>query len=133
MIVPVKYIWYKLTWQKGKNIVAKFNLYGDKFEIKATARDHFTNSSFSVGDQYPNVIQDRHRKPGSYIVQALQAVTVADLSCDTLYIEGSTHTPPAASTAADPLTAWTPEPNPRWHHQNGTRTSYEVDLWTFQN
>ena len=72
---------------KKRPIVAKFNFYGDKLNVKANAREHLSNTSFRVGDQYPNEIQDRRRKLVPYLVQARQAGKVANLSYDTLYID----------------------------------------------
>jgi len=72
---------------KKRPIVAKFNFYGDKLNVKANAREHLSNTSFRVGDQYPNEIQDRRRKLVPYLVQARQAEKVANLSYDTLYID----------------------------------------------
>jgi len=40
--------------------------------VKAKAREHLSNTTFRVGDQYPKEIQDRRRKLVPYLVQARQ-------------------------------------------------------------
>ena len=66
-------------------IIVKFNLFGDKTDCKK--RGHLTNKPYSVGDQFPKVIQERRRKLIPYLVQARHAFKRTSLVYGSLYID----------------------------------------------
>ena len=76
-------------YERGKRrpIVAKFNYYGDKVNVKDRAREHLTGTSFRVADQLPKVVQERRKKLIPYFVHARNNGKEVSLSHDALYID----------------------------------------------
>ena len=88
---------------KTRPIVAKFNFFGDKVEIKNASRSKLSNEPQRVGDQFPQAIRERRQKLIPYFVEAKSAGKPAVLSYDKLYMDNKTYT-------ADNLPSWTAPP-----------------------
>ncbi|MEW8548190.1 MAG: hypothetical protein AB2693_32200 [Candidatus Thiodiazotropha sp.] len=85
------------AFKRGKTrpIVAMFNNYKDKEEIKKIGFSKLTNSRFSVGDQFPKLVQDRRRKLMPVKKAAMREGKRAVFSYDKLYIDGELYEFPA--------------------------------------
>lgn len=85
------------AFKRGKTrpIVARFNNYKDKEEIKKIGFSKLANSRFSVGDQFPKLVQDRRRKLMPVKKAAMREGKRAVFSYDKLYIEGELYEFPA--------------------------------------
>lgn len=81
------------TAGKKRPVVAKFNYYPDKVEVKERARQKFSSGDQNgVSDQYPPEIRERRQKLIPYLVQARKEKKTAVLSYDTLYINNRPYT-----------------------------------------
>lgn len=85
------------AFKRGKTrpIVARFNNYKDKEEVKKIGFSKLANSRFSVGDQFPKLVQDRRRKLMPVKKAAMREGKRAVFSYDKLYIEGELYEFPA--------------------------------------
>lgn len=73
---------------KVRPIVAKFNFYQDKEQVKRKAAEKLQNSKFSVGDQFPKEIQQRRRVLVPVMKKAQKNGHSAVLAYDKLYVDG---------------------------------------------
>lgn len=115
----------KFEHGKTRPIVAKFNFYGDKMEVKRKVREKNPNSlSIRISDQFPKAIQERRKKLIPYFVHAKSQNKQTVLSYDTLYIDNRRY------TASNPPPGPVPDLPPRRPRQQATGGSTQPSQQT---
>jgi len=90
----------KYTTAKKRPIVAKFNFYQDKQDIKQRVYERRADLGVNVSDQYPKIIQERRKLLIPELIRAREAGREAVLRYDKLYIDGRLHRPAPETEAA---------------------------------
>lgn len=98
---------------KKRPIVAKFNYYRDKIEIKQKARDKLNGSEYRIGEQFPCAIQERRKKLMPMFHHARQNNQRLILSYDKLYINVQMH---KADTVLEVTGSISSSPRPNTGH-----------------
>lgn len=85
------------TSGKTRPIVAKFNFYQDKMQIKRNVHEKRESTGIRVSDQYPKAIQERRKTLIPELIRAKNDGKNAVLNYDKLFIEGRRFVPPNPS------------------------------------
>lgn len=78
----------RYTANKTRPIVAKFNFYRDKQNVKQKASAELKNSDFRVADQYPREIKERRKVLYPVMQRVRERGRRVTMTYDRLYIDG---------------------------------------------